>query len=76
MSKIPADDVLESLYILRIRASDQHKTVLELYEMEIHQKISKPDYQKLTTMLKRSTAEKIKSRNFQAGNERNKTGAG
>ena len=37
------------------------KKVLELYELEIHQKISKPDYQKLNTMVKRSTAEKIKS---------------
>ena len=38
MIKIPSDDVLESLYKLRIRESDQLKTVLELYDMEIHQK--------------------------------------
>ena len=31
MTKIPSDDVLESLYRLRIRESDQLKTVLELY---------------------------------------------
>ena len=37
-SKIPSDDVLESLYKLTIRESEQLKTVLELYEMEIHQK--------------------------------------
>ena len=43
MSKIPSDDVLESFYKLRIRESDQLKTVLELYGMEIHQKISLPD---------------------------------
>ena len=42
VSKIPSDDVLESLYKLRIRESEQLKTVLELYEMEIHQKISSP----------------------------------
>ena len=36
MSKIPSDDILESLYNLRIRESAQLKTVLELYEMEIH----------------------------------------
>ena len=42
MSKIPPDDVLESLYKLRIREFDQLKTVLlELYDMEIHQKISR-----------------------------------
>ena len=33
-SKIPPDDVLESLYSLRLRESDQLKTVLEQYEMD------------------------------------------
>ena len=36
MSKIPSDYVMESLYKLRIRESEQLKTVLELYEMEVH----------------------------------------
>ena len=36
MSKNPSDDILDSLYKLRIRESDQLKTVLELYDMEIH----------------------------------------
>ena len=53
MSKIPSDDILESLYKLRIRESAQRKTVLELYDMEIHQKISMSNYQKLKTMVKR-----------------------
>ena len=44
MSKIPSDDILESLYKLRIRESDQLKTLLELYDVEIHQKISVPNY--------------------------------
>ena len=43
-SKIPSDDILESLYELRIRESVQLKTVLELYDMEIHQKISMPNH--------------------------------
>ena len=47
MTKIPPDDVLESIYKLRIRESDQLKTVLELYDVEIHQKKSMPDYQKM-----------------------------
>ena len=47
MLKIPSDDILESLYKLRIRESAQLKTVLELYHMEIHQKISMPNYQRL-----------------------------
>ena len=47
MTKIPPDDVVESLYKLRTRESDQLKYVLELYDMEIHQKISMPNYQKM-----------------------------
>ena len=53
MSKIPSDDVLEILCKLRIRESDQLKTVLELYDMEIHQKTSVPNCQKMKTMVKR-----------------------
>ena len=63
MTKIPPDDVLESLYKL-IREFDQVKTVLELlYDMEIHQKISMPDYQKLKTMVKRSKDQELRFRN-------------
>ena len=43
MSKIPSDDVLESLYKMRKRVSAQLKTVVELYDMEIHLKISRPN---------------------------------
>ena len=75
MTKIPPDDVLESLYKLRIRESEQLKTVLELYDMEIRQKISMPNYQKLKTMLKRSIDQKLRLRNFDARNERIETGA-
>ena len=38
MTKIPLDDVLDCLYKLRIRESDQLKTVLEQYDTEIHQR--------------------------------------
>ena len=47
MSKIPSDDVLECLFTLRIRESDQLKTVLQMFEMETHQKIPMPSYQKI-----------------------------
>ena len=43
LSKIAPDDILESLYKLRIRESAQLKTVLEWYDMVIHQTM--PDYQ-------------------------------
>ena len=42
MTKIPSDDILEGLYKLRIRESEKLKTVLELYNMEIHQKKAGP----------------------------------
>ena len=38
MSTIPSDDILESLCKLRIRESEQLNTVLELNDMENHQK--------------------------------------
>ena len=38
MTKIPHDDILEGLYKLRIRESEKLKTVLELYDLETHQK--------------------------------------
>ena len=75
MSKIPSNDILESLYKLRIRESAQLKTVLELSDMEIHQKISMPNYQKLKTMVKRSLDQKLRLRNFDARHERIVTGA-
>ena len=37
MTKIPFDDILEGLYKLRTRESEKLKTVLELYDLEIHQ---------------------------------------
>ena len=43
MTKIPPDDILEGLYKLRIRESDKLKTVLELCDLEIHQKKLGPD---------------------------------
>ena len=75
MTKIPLDDVLESLYRLRVCEFDQLKTVLDLCDMEIHQKISMPNYQKLKTMMKRSRDQKLRFRNFDARSERIETGA-
>ena len=49
MTKIPSDDTVESLYKLRIRESDQLRSVLESYDLEIQQKISMPNYQRLKT---------------------------
>ena len=54
MTKIPPDDILEGLYKLRIRVSDKLKTVLDLYDLEIHQKKAGPDYHILKTIVKRN----------------------
>ena len=74
-TKIPSDDVLDSLYKLRIRESDQLKTVFVLCDMEIHQKKAGTDYQKLKTMVKRSIDQKLRLRNVDARNEKIETGA-
>ena len=69
-----SDDVLESLYKLRIRESEKLKTVLEMYDMENHQKISMPNYQKLKTEVKRSIDQKLRLRNFDARHGKIETG--
>ena len=43
--------------------------------MEIHQKISIPNYQKLKTMVKRSMDQKLRLRNFDARHDKIETGA-
>ena len=67
-TKIPPDDILEGLYKLRIRDSEKLKTVLELYDLEIHQKKLGPDYHRLKTMVKRSIEQEIRNKNFGARN--------
>ena len=61
-------DILEGLYKLRIRESEKLKTVLELYDLEIHQKKIGPDYHRLKTMVKRSIEQDLRNRNFGARN--------
>ena len=75
MTKIPSDDILEGLYKLRIRESEKLKTVLELYNMEIHQKKTGPDYHRLKTLVKRSIEQDVRNRNFGARNGNFETSA-
>ena len=75
LSKIPSGDILESLCKLRIHESGQLKTEKELYDMEIHQKRSMPNYQKWKTVLQRSTDQKLRLQNFDARHGRIETGA-
>ena len=46
----------------------QLKTLLELYDLEIHQKKLGPDYHRLKTMVKRSIEQEIRNKNFGARN--------
>ena len=64
MTKIPPDDIWEGLYKLRIRESDKLKTVLELYDLEIHQEKLGPENHRLKTMVKRSIEQDIRNKNF------------
>ena len=59
MTQISSDEILEGLYKLRIRESEKLKTVLELYNMEIHQMKLGPDYHRL----KSYGEEKYRTRN-------------
>ena len=68
MTKIPPDDILEGLYKLRIRESEKLKTVLELYDLETHQKKLGPDYHRLKAMVKRSIEQDLRNKNFGARN--------
>ena len=68
ITQIPSDDILENLYKLRIRESEKLKTVLELCNMEFHQKKAEPDYHRLKTMVKRSIEHSLSVKNFDARN--------
>ena len=75
MTQILSDDILEGLYKLRIRESEKLKTVLELYDLEIHQKNAGPDNHRLKTMVKRSIEQDLRNRNFEVRNENYETNA-
>ena len=54
----------EFYYLWRKIPSEKLKTVLELYDLETHQKKIGPDYHRLKTMLKRSIEQEIRNKNF------------
>ena len=55
--------------------SEKLKTILQLYNMEIHQKKAGPDYHKLKTMVKRSIEQNLRMKNFDARNGNLETSA-
>ena len=68
MTKIPHDDILEGLYKLRVRESEKLKTVLELYDLEIHQKKAGPDYHRLKTIVNRGIEQDLRNKDYGARN--------
>ena len=75
MTKIPPDDILEGLHKLRTRESEEFKTVLDLYDLEIHQKKLGPDYHRLKTVVKISIEQDIRNKNVGARNGNYETNA-
>ena len=65
MKQIPPDDILEGWYKLKIRESEKLKTVLEFYNMEIHQEKIGPDYHRLKTMEREVSSRKFEIRIFE-----------
>ena len=49
-----------------MRVSEKLKTVMELYDLEIHQKKLGPDFHRLKTMVERSIEQKIRIRTLGA----------
>ena len=70
MTKIPSDDILEGFYI---RESGKLETLLELYDLEIHQKKLGPDYHRLKTKVKRSIEQDMRIKKFEARNGSHET---
>ena len=68
MTKIPPDEILEGVYKERMRESEKLKSVLELFDLEIHQKKAGPDYHRLKTMVKRRIEQNLRMMNFAARN--------
>ena len=75
MTKIPSDDILEGLYKSRIRESEKLKTVLDLYDLEIHQKKGELDHHRLKTMVTGSIEQTLRMKNFEARNGNFETSA-
>ena len=63
------------MYKLRIRESEKLKTVLELYDLETHQKKLGPDYHRLKTMVRGSIEQNLRMKNYEARNGSYETSA-
>ena len=69
-SEVPKQNVLESVYKMKIRESVQVQTVLAIHDQEIDRDRAMTSYQRLKTMVRRHIDQMIRTRNFRARHER------
>ena len=69
MTKIPPDEILEGLYKLRIRESEKLKAVLELYDLETHQKKLGLDYHRFKLWWREVSSRKFEIKILGSGME-------
>ena len=74
-SNVSSGRIMESFYKKRICESDQLKTLLALYDQDVEQKDLRPSYQRFKCMVTKFSAQKSRTGNFEARNERSVTGA-
>ena len=68
MTQTPPDDILKGWYKLRMRVSGELKILLELCNLENHQKKAGLVCHRLKTMVKRSIGQNLRVKNFGARN--------
>ena len=69
--QFPPDEILEMTNdILRTREFENLKTVLDMYNMEIHPKKLKPDYHLLKTTVKGSIEQNLRTRSSDTRNRK------
>ena len=73
-SEAPKENVLESLYKLKVQDTVQLQTVLAMYEQEFVRNREMPSYQRLKIMVRRHIDQMARTRNFNARKERIETG--
>ena len=73
-SEMPPANVLEGLYKNKWQSSEQLQTVFALHNQELNRDQVAPSHQKLRTMVGQHTDQTIRTRNFNARNERIETG--
>ena len=71
---VPSDKIWKASTKMRIRESDQLKTVVALYEQDIIQKNLPPSYERLRTMVRKFLDQMMGARKFEVRNERTVTG--